>query len=117
METLTDSDPRKIGPYRLLYRLGAGGMGRVYLGLSRGNRAVAIKVIHPFLAVDPVFVASFRREVEAAKAVSGAYTAPVIAYGLDDPQPWLATAYVAGPSLADAIWFIGISNRQTCYLT
>jgi serine/threonine protein kinase len=103
MESLLDSDPQQIGPYRLLYRLGAGGMGRVYLGMSRGNRAVAIKVIHPFLAVDPIFAASFRREVEAAKAVSGAYTAPVIAYGLDDPQPWLATAYVEGPSLAAAI--------------
>ena len=103
MEPLEDSDPRQIGPFRLLYRLGAGGMGRVYLGLSRGNRAVALKVIHPFLAVDPVFVASFRREAEAAKAVSGAFTAPVLAAGLDDAQPWLATAYVEGPSLAEAV--------------
>jgi serine/threonine protein kinase len=104
MEPLTESDPRQIGPYRLLYRLGAGGMGRVYLGLSRGNRAVAIKVIHPHLAVDRVFVASFRREVDAAKAVGGAYTAPVIASSeAGDPVPWLATAYVEGPSLADAI--------------
>jgi len=78
-------------------------MGRVFLGFSPAGRAVAVKIIHPELARDPEFVQRFRREVRAAEAVSGAYTAPVVAAGPDDDPPWLATAFVAGPSLADLI--------------
>ena len=99
MEPLATNDPRQVGVFRLHARLGAGGMGRVYLGYSPGGRAVAVKVVHPELAGDPEFMLRFRREVEAAEAVSGAYTAPVVGAGPDDSPPWLATAYVAGPSL------------------
>ena len=103
MEPLAAGDPRQVGPYRLSFRLGAGGMGRVFLGLSPAGRAVAVKVIHPQLAQDPEFVRRFRLEAAAAEAVSGAYTAPVVAAGPDDDPPWLATAFVAGPSLAEAV--------------
>jgi serine/threonine protein kinase len=103
VEPLALNDPPQIGPYRLFYRLGSGGMGRVYLGMSPGGRAVAVKVIHPHLADDPLFVFYFRREVESAQAVGGAYTASVIASGLSDVPPWLATVYVPGPSLAQTV--------------
>jgi hypothetical protein len=103
MEPLTAGDPRQVGVYRLQSRLGAGGMGRVYLGSSPGGRAVAVKIVHPELARDPEFMRRFRREAEAAEAVSGAYTAPVVGAGPDDDPPWLATAYVAGPSLAELV--------------
>ena len=92
-----------MGPYRLRARLGAGGMGQVFLGYSPAGRAVAVKVIHRELAGDPEFRTRFRREVAAASAVSGAYTAPVVAAGPDDDPPWLATVFVPGPSLADAV--------------
>ena len=103
MEPLTTDDPRQVGVFRLHSRLGAGGMGRVYLGYSPGGRAVAVKIVHPELARDPEFMLRFRREVQAAEAVSGAYTAPVIGAGPDDSPPWLATAFVAGPPLADLV--------------
>ena len=103
MEPLTADDPRQVSVYRLQSRLGAGGMGRVYLAASPGGRAVALKVVHPELARDPEFMQRFRREVEAAEAVSGAYTAPVLGAGPDDSPPWLATAYVPGPSLAELV--------------
>ena len=97
------SDPRQVGPYRIRARLGAGGMGQVFLGYSPGGRAVAVKVIHRELARDPAFRTRFRREVAAARAVSGAYTAPVTAAGPDDDPPWLATVFVPGPTLAEAV--------------
>jgi serine/threonine kinase PknH len=99
MKPLAAYDPRVIGEYRLRAQLGAGGMGRVYLGLSPAGRAVAIKVVHPDLASDAGFLRRFGQEVAAARAVSGIYTAPVVASGLDDRPPWLATAFVPGPSL------------------
>ena len=82
-------------------------MGRVYLGYSPGGRAVAVKIVHPELARDAEFMARFEREVQAAEAVSGAYTAPVVGAGPDDTPPWLATAFVAGPSLADLVARMG----------
>jgi serine/threonine protein kinase len=96
-------DPERIGPYRILGRLGSGGMGRVFLGRSGGGRLLAIKVIRPELAEDADFRARFSREVDAAKRVSGLFTAPVVDADVDALTPWLATAYVPGPSLADAI--------------
>jgi hypothetical protein len=103
MKALTADDPRLLGEFRLRGRLGEGGMGRVYLGLSPGGRAVAIKVVHPSLASDTEFLRMFQYEVASAKAVSGIYTAPVVATGLDDHPPWLATAFVPGPSLSQVV--------------
>jgi serine/threonine protein kinase len=103
VQPLSASDPRTAGEFTLRARLGAGGMGRVYLGYSPAGRAVAVKVVHPELARDEEFLARFRNEVAAARAVSGLYTAPVVASGLADDPPWLATVYVAGPALDDVI--------------
>jgi eukaryotic-like serine/threonine-protein kinase len=100
---LQPADPQAIGPYRLLGQLGAGGMGQVFLGLSAGGRLVAVKVIRAELAADPEFRARFRREIAAAHKVSGLYTAAVVDADVDGLVPWLATAYVAGPSLAQAV--------------
>jgi len=100
LKPLSANDPEAIGPFRLRARLGSGGMGMVYLGFSPAGRPVAVKVVHPHLADDEEFVERFRREVEAASRVSGMYAAPVVASGVKDTPPWLATAYVAGPSLA-----------------
>ncbi|MEW1675826.1 serine/threonine-protein kinase [Streptomyces noursei] len=103
MEPLADGDPRALGGYRLLGRLGAGGMGRVYLGRSAGGRTVAVKAVHAQYAADEQFRARFRREVASARRVGGAWTAPVLDADPDAPVPWVATGYVAGPSLARAV--------------
>ncbi|MBN0046633.1 serine/threonine protein kinase [Streptomyces actuosus] len=103
MQPLAADEPTVIGPYRLLGRLGSGGMGRVYLGRSAGGRTVAVKAVHPHFALDEEFRARFRREVEAARRVGGAWTAPVLDADPDAPVPWAATAYAAGPSLAAAV--------------
>jgi len=103
VQELQGGDPRRIGPYRLVGRLGAGGMGMVFAGRSAGGRLVAVKVIRGELAADPEFRVRFAREVAAASSVSGLFTAPVVDADVDGPVPWLATAYVAGPSLGDAV--------------
>ncbi|MFJ1703486.1 serine/threonine-protein kinase [Kitasatospora sp. NPDC088346] len=103
MEPLGPEDPRQIGAYRLLRRLGAGGMGRVYLGRTAGGRTVAVKVVRAELADDPEFRARFRQEVEAARLVGGAGTAPVLDADTEGPCPWVATGYVAGPALGAAV--------------
>ena len=100
---LQPSDPRLIGPYRLIGRLGAGGMGRVFLGVSAAGRPVAVKIIHAGLAADPEFRARFSVEVAAARKVSGLFTALVADADVDAQVPWLATAYVNGPSLSEAV--------------
>ncbi|MFE9789063.1 protein kinase [Nocardia salmonicida] len=106
MQPLDPNDPRRIGDYRLLGVLGAGGMGKVYLGRNPGGRTVAVKVIRPDL-IDPEFRARFRREVAAAQRVGGAFTAPVLDADVDAEAPWLATGYVAGISLTDAVTQFG----------
>jgi hypothetical protein len=78
-------------------------MGQVFLATSLAGRMVAVKVIHPALGGDPDFIRRFRREVDAAQRVCGMYTAPVVAAGIDDVPPWLATAFVSGPSLDQVI--------------
>jgi serine/threonine protein kinase len=103
VQPLSATDPRSAGEFTLRARLGSGGMGRVYLGHSPAGRAVAVKVVHPELARDEEFLARFRNEVSAARAVSGLYTAPVVASGLNDSPPWLATVYVPGPPLDDVV--------------
>jgi eukaryotic-like serine/threonine-protein kinase len=103
LRELEPGDPQVIGPYRLRSRLGHGGMGQVFLGISAGGRLVAVKVVRADFATDPEFCARFRREVAVARTVSGQFTAPVIDADTDCPTPWLATAYVAGPSLAEAV--------------
>jgi serine/threonine protein kinase len=103
LQELQPGDPRLIGPYRVVGLLGDGGMGRVFLGRSAGGRPVALKVIRRDLAADPDFRQRFRREVAAARKVSGLYTAMVIDADVDAPEPWLATAYVEGPSLYEAV--------------
>jgi hypothetical protein len=100
---LAAGDPRQVGRFTVLGLLGEGGMGRVFLGRSPGGRAVAIKVIRAELASDPAFQARFSHEVAAARAVGGFYTAPVVDADTTGPHPWLAVAYVAGPSLLDAV--------------
>ena len=103
LQGLRPGDPRVIGPYALVGQLGSGGMGRVFLGRSMGGRLVAVKVIRSDLAADPDFRTRFRREVAAARKVSGLYTAVVVDADADAEEPWLATAYVAGPSLTEAV--------------
>ncbi|MPY52863.1 serine/threonine-protein kinase, partial [Streptomyces acidicola] len=102
-QPLEAGEPTAVGPYRLLGRLGSGGMGRVYLGRSAGGRTVAVKIVHPHFALDEEFRARFRREVDAARRVGGAWTAPVLDADPEAPVPWVATAYAAGPSLAGAV--------------
>ncbi|KUN32590.1 serine/threonine protein kinase [Streptomyces corchorusii] len=90
----------RIGGYLVERRLGEGGMGTVYLARTRGGRAVALKVAKAELAADPVFRERFRSEVEAARAVGGFHTAPVVDADVDGDPLWLATAYIPGPTLA-----------------
>jgi hypothetical protein len=103
MQPLDAGEPTVVGPYRLLGRLGSGGMGRVYLGRSAGGRTVAVKIVHPHFALDEEFRARFRREVDAARRVGGSWTAPVLDADPEASVPWVATGYAAGPSLAAAI--------------
>lgn len=107
MEQLGTNDPRRIGDYRLLGVLGAGGMGKVYLGRNSGGRTVAVKVIRPDLVGDPELRTRFRREVATARRVGSAFTAPVLDADVDADPPWLATGYVAGLSLSDAVTRFG----------
>jgi outer membrane protein assembly factor BamB len=103
VKPLRPGDPERIGSYRLLGRLGAGGMGVVYLGWSSGGRAVAVKVIRARFAADAEFRARFRREVAAARTVTGAFTAPLLDADPAAASPWLATAYLPGISLREAV--------------
>ncbi|MFJ1923705.1 protein kinase [Streptomyces sp. NPDC088131] len=102
-QPLTADDPATIAGYRLAAKLGAGGMGKVYLSYTPGGRPVAIKVIRPEFGEDAEFRRRFTQEVQSAQRVQGLFTAPVIDADTNGAQPWLATAYVPGPSLADAV--------------
>ncbi len=100
---LRAGDPRQVGPYQLLGRLGCGGMGSVFLGRPDAGDLVAVKVIRADLATDPGFRARFDQEVAAAGRVSGQFTAALADADTTGPVPWLATSYVPGPSLADLV--------------
>lgn len=99
MMRLRREDPRIVGPYRLHRRLGAGGMGVVYLGSDRRGQRVALKLIRAELAEDQEFRTRFAREIAAASRIRGGCTARVVGSDIEADRPWLATAYVPGPSL------------------
>lgn len=103
MRPLTTEDPRTVGPYRTLVRLGAGGMGVVYLARSAGGALAAVKVIRAEHAADPGFRARFRREAETAARITGPWVVPVLGADTEAREPWLATAFVPGPSLGEVI--------------
>ncbi len=114
MEPLRDTDPAYIGTHALLARLGAGGMGQVYLGRSPGGRLVAVKVVREEITGHPEALARFRREAQTVRAVRSAYTANLIDASLEAAPFWLATEYVAGPTLGNAIGARGALPPQTC---
>lgn len=99
MEELGAEDPRWIGEYRLIRRLGAGGMGRVFLAHSPRGRTVAVKLVQADLAQQAEFRRRFKQEVRAAQRVGGEWTAPVLDADTEAATPWVATGYIAGPSL------------------
>ncbi|MFD7938388.1 protein kinase [Streptomyces sp. NPDC048253] len=103
MMRLRREDPRVVGSFRLHRRLGAGGMGVVYLGSDKKGQRVALKVIRPDLAEDQEFRSRFAREVSAARRIRGGCTARLVAADLDAERPWFATQYVPGPSLHDKV--------------
>ncbi|MEO3755634.1 serine/threonine-protein kinase [Streptomyces sp. B6B3] len=103
MRPLRPEDPQALGQYRLLRALGAGGMGRVYLGRSAQGRMVAVKLIHQEFAAEPDFRRRFEREVEAARRVGGDWTAPVLDADTTAEIPWVATGYVPGPPLQQVV--------------
>ncbi|WP_037825070.1 serine/threonine-protein kinase [Streptomyces sp. NRRL B-1347] len=100
---LRETDPKEVGGYPVEDRLGSGGMGVVYLARSASGRRLAVKVVHAQYADDPEFRTRFRREVEAARQVSGAFTAPVVDADADAPSPWMATLYIPGENLGEYV--------------
>jgi WD40 repeat protein len=109
---LKPGDPNKVGNYRLIGRLGEGGMGQVFLGLSPGGRQVAVKLIHPGHAGGKQFRERFAREIEAARRVGGFHTASVVDADPDADPPWMVTAYIQGPSLQQAVIRDGPFNLE-----
>ncbi|UNZ17055.1 serine/threonine-protein kinase [Streptomyces sp. 891-h] len=100
---LTKDDPDELGPYQLLGRLGSGGMGTVYLARSGGGRTVALKTMHACLGADLEFRRRFRLEIDAARVLGGRYGAAVVDADPHADTPWLATDYVIGPPLDNAV--------------
>ncbi|MFJ5138149.1 serine/threonine-protein kinase [Streptomyces sp. NPDC088707] len=103
MDPLNAEDPVSIGPFRLLGRLGVGGMGRVFLARSAGGRTVAVKVVHAELAAQEEFRRRFAREVASLERVGGTGTAPVLGSDTAADAPWVAIGYVPGPSLRTVV--------------
>ncbi|WP_433464300.1 serine/threonine-protein kinase [Spirillospora sp. CA-128828] len=113
MEPLRPEDPAEVGGYPLLARLGAGGMGQVYLGLTGGGRHIAVKVIRDDFE-GPQALARFRREVATVERVRSRFAAAMVGAGLDTPPHWLATEYVPGPTLRQAVAEYGPLPPDTC---
>ncbi|WP_317453826.1 glycine betaine ABC transporter substrate-binding protein [Streptomyces sp. CBMA152] len=103
MDQLINEDPELIGPYRLIGRLGAGGMGRVYLARAAGGRTVAVKVVQAEYAENVEFRKRFAREVGAARRVGGDWTAGVLDADTEAAVPWVATQYIPGPDLGSVV--------------
>src|SRR5271168_2792608 len=103
MDNLRPGDPVNVGRYQLIGRLGAGGMGQVFLGVSPGGRKVAVKLLHPDHVGTAQSRERFAREIQAARRVGGFHTAPVVDADPDADPPWMVTAYIQGPSLQDAV--------------
>ncbi|MDH6124846.1 serine/threonine-protein kinase [Kitasatospora sp. GP82] len=115
-QALSADDPCEVGGYRLIARLGTGGMGRVYLSHTPGGRPIALKVVRPELAEDAEFRRRFAQEVANAQRIHGLYTAQVVDSGADAATPWLATAYVSGPSLQQVVHQHGPLPERTVLL-
>ncbi|TMQ93058.1 serine/threonine protein kinase [Actinomadura soli] len=113
MDPLRPEDPPEIGGYPLIARIGAGGMGQVYLGLTGGGRHVALKVIREDFD-GPQALARFRREVATVERVRSRFAAAMVGAGLDAPPYWLATEYVPGPTLRQAVAEHGPLPPDTC---
>lgn len=107
VRALGENDPREVGGFTLVGFLGAGAMGRVYLGRTLGGRRVAVKLIDAELGRDEEFRSRFRQEIDAARRVHGMFTAAVVAADPHAERPWLATEYVPGPSLQEAVTLNG----------
>ena len=103
MKPLQPSDPANIGPHRVLARLGAGGMGAVFLARTPEGHLAAVKIAHTELAQDQGFRARFSRETRTAQMVRGPFTPAVLSVGAEAESPWMATEYVPGPTLNDAV--------------
>ncbi|WP_384300876.1 serine/threonine-protein kinase [Streptomyces sp. NPDC057638] len=115
--TLSEADPTSVGGYRLVGRLGSGGMGVVYRGQSDSGRQVAVKLVHQQFADETEFRVRFRQEVDAVRRVSGAFTAAVMDADPDAPHPWMATSYVTGPTLAQRVTEDGpLGSAELCTL-
>jgi serine/threonine protein kinase len=112
VDPLQAGDPRQVGAYRLVGRLGEGGMGQVFLGVSPGGRPVAVKIVRPDFTNDAEYRQRFAREVEAARRVGGFHTAPVVDADPSASPPWMATGYIAGPSLQAVIRERGLLTVQ-----
>ncbi|MBH1934064.1 PQQ-binding-like beta-propeller repeat protein [Streptomyces sp. AV19] len=110
---LTHDDPQTLGAHRLVARLGGGGMGTVYLARSAGGRTVALKTVHPRYAADEAFRTRFRLEADAARVIGGRYGAAVVDADPFAPVPWLATEYVLGPPLDEAVGLCGPLPERT----
>ena len=112
---LRDTDPAQVGRYRLTARLGAGGMGVVYLGTARDGSLVAVKVLRPELTDDPEFRDRFGREVTNLTRVEGVCTVRVIEADTDSARPFMVTEYVSGPSLSEYVARYGPPGPDMMY--
>ncbi|MEU8823120.1 PQQ-binding-like beta-propeller repeat protein [Streptomyces sp. NPDC048636] len=113
MKPLGTGDPLRLGPYRLTGMLGAGGMGQVYLGRDARGQLAAVKVLRPELAHEPEMAQRFLREAQAAQAVRSDGVARVLAVRMEGGRPWIATEFLAGPTLDQAVEKYGPLDEPT----